>query len=245
MLIEITRERRLRGQDHSQMTQELWNSVDRYIVEKLVPADAALEATLTASTEAGLPPIAVSPNLGRLLMILAQSVGARSILEIGSLGGYSTIWLARALPADGKLITLEADPKHAEVTRANVARAGFGEMVDLRLGKALDTLPALAAENVGPFDFIFIDADKGNYPGYLEWSLKLSRPGTLIVADNVVRDGKVIDAADPDSAVRGVRRMNEIIAAEPRLTATAIQTVGSKGYDGFMIAIVTGQSNGQ
>ena len=197
-----------------------------------------LEAALTASTDAGLPPIAVAPNQGKWLMILAQAIGARSILEMGSLGGYSTIWLARALPADGRLITLEADPKHAEVARTNIARAGFADKVEIRVGKALDTLPQLAAEGLGPFDFIFIDADKGNYPGYLEWAVKLSRPGTLIIGDNVVRDGKVIDADDPDPSVQGVRRMNEIIAADPRLTATAIQTVGSKGYDGFMIAIV-------
>jgi predicted O-methyltransferase YrrM len=171
-------------------------------------------------------------------MILAQIVGAQSILEMGTLGGYSTIWLARALPPDGSLVTLEADPKHAEVARANIALAGFADKVEVRLGKALETLPEIAAEGLSPFDFIFIDADKGNYPGYLEWALKLSRPGTLIIADNVVRDGAVIDAANPDPAVQGVRRMNEIIASEPRLSATAIQTVGSKGYDGFAIAIV-------
>ena len=171
-------------------------------------------------------------------MILAQAIGARSILEMGSLGGYSTIWLARALPADGRLITLEVDPKHAEVARANIAHAGLADKVEIRLGKALETLPELAAEGLAPFDLIFIDADKGNYPGYLEWAVKLSRPGTLIIGDNVVRDGKVIDADDPDPNIQGVRRMNEIIAADPRLTATAIQTVGSKGYDGFMIAIV-------
>lgn len=220
------------------MSQDLWTAVDRYITDTLIPADRILEAALTASTEAGLPAIAVAPNQGKWLMILAQAIGARSILEMGSLGGYSTIWLARALPADGKLITLEADPKHAEVAGANIARAGFADKVEIRIGKALDTLPKLAAEGLGPFDFIFIDADKGNYPGYLEWAVKLSRPGTLIIGDNVVRDGDVIDATNTDPAVQGVRRMNEIIAAEPRLTATAIQTVGSKGYDGFMIAIV-------
>jgi predicted O-methyltransferase YrrM len=220
------------------MSQELWTSVDRYITDTLIPADPVLEAALTASTDAGLPPIAVAPNQGKWLMILAQIVGAQSILEMGTLGGYSTIWLARALPPDGSLITLEADPKHAEVARANIALAGFADKVEVRLGKALETLPEIAAEGLSPFDFIFIDADKGNYPEYLEWALKLSRPGTLIIADNVVRDGAVIDAANPDPAVQGVRRMNEIIAAEPRLSATAIQTVGSKGYDGFAIAIV-------
>src|SRR5271170_1751034 len=226
------------------MSQELWTSVDRYITDTLIPADPVLEAALTSSAEAGLPQIAVAPNEGKLLMILAQAIGARSILEIGSLGGYSTIWLARALPADGKLITLEAYAKHAEVARANIARAGLAGIVELRLGKALETLPVLAAEGHSPFDLIFIDADKGNYPGYLEWALRLSRPGSLIVGDNVVRDGKVVDAADPDPAIQGVRRMNEIIASDPHLNATAIQTVGSKGYDGFMIAIVTGNQEG-
>ncbi|HTW44416.1 MAG TPA: O-methyltransferase [Acidobacteriaceae bacterium] len=227
------------------MSKKKWTAVDRYITDTLIPADPVLDAALAASNDAGLPAIAVAPNQGRFLMILAQAIGARSILEMGSLGGYSTIWLARALPADGKLITLEADAKHAEVARANIARAGFADKVELRLGKALDTLPAIAAEGLGPFDLIFIDADKGNYPGYLEWALRLSRPGTLIIGDNVVRDGKVIDAADTDPSVQGVRRMNEIIAGEQRLTATAIQTVGSKGYDGFMIAIVKNPEHGR
>jgi predicted O-methyltransferase YrrM len=222
------------------MSKKKWTAVDRYISDTLIPTDPVLEAALAASTKAGLPAIAVAPNQGKWLMILAQAIGARSILEMGSLGGYSTIWLARALPADGRLITLEFDPKHAEVARANIARAGLADKVEVRLGAALDTLPQLAAEGLGPFDFIFIDADKGNYPGYLEWAVKLSRPGTLIIGDNVVRDGKVIDADDPDPSIQGVRRMNEIIAADHRLTATAIQTVGSKGYDGFMIAIVQG-----
>jgi len=220
------------------MSKKKWTAVDSYITEALIPADPIIEAALKASDEAGLPAIAVTPSQGKFLMILAQAIGARSILEMGSLGGYSTIWLARALPADGRLITLEFDPKHAEVARANIARAGLADKVELRLGKALDILPELAADGLGPFDFIFIDADKGNYPGYLQWAVKLSRPGTLIIGDNVVRDGKVIDAGDPDPSIQGVRRMNEIIAAEPRLCATAIQTVGSKGYDGFMIAIV-------
>jgi predicted O-methyltransferase YrrM len=220
------------------MSKKKWTAVDRYISEALILADPALEAALKASKKAGLPEIAVSPNEGKFLMILAQAVGARSILEMGTLGGYSTIWLARALPPDGKLITLEFDPKHAEVASANVAGAGLADKVEVRVGKALDILPELAAEGLGPFDLIFIDADKGNYPGYLEWAVRLSRPGTVIIGDNVVRDGKVIDPADPDPSIQGVRRMNEIIAAEPRLCATAIQTVGSKGYDGFMIAIV-------
>jgi predicted O-methyltransferase YrrM len=220
------------------MSKKKWTAVDRYISETLIPADPVLEAALAASTKAGLPPIAVAPNQGKWLMILAQAMGARSILEMGSLGGYSTIWLARGLARGGTLITLEADPKHAEVARSNIARAGLADRVEVRLGAALDSLPKLAAEGLGPFDLIFIDADKGNYPGYLEWALKLSRPGTLIIGDNVVRDGDVIDATNTDPAVQGVRRMNEIIASEPRLDATAIQTVGSKGYDGFMIAIV-------
>jgi len=220
------------------MSKKKWTAVDRYISDTLIPADPMLEAALTASTKAGLPPIAVAPNQGKWLMILAQAIGARSILEMGSLGGYSTIWLARGLAGGGKLITLEADPRHAEVAQANIAHAGLADKVELRLGKALDTLPQLAAEGLGPFDLIFIDADKGNYPGYLEWAVKLSRPGTVIIGDNVVRDGDVIDATNTDPSVQGVRRMNEIIAADPRLTATAIQTVGSKGYDGFMIAIV-------
>ncbi len=223
------------------MSQELWTSVDRYITKTLIPADPVLDAALTASAEAGLPPIAVAPNQGKWLMILARAIGVRSILEMGSLGGYSTIWLARALPANGRMITLEADPRHAEVAQANIARAGLADKVEIRLGKALETLPELAAEANAPFDLIFIDADKENYPGYLEWALRLSRPGSLIIGDNVVLDGKVIDAADPDPAIKGVRRMNEIIASDPRLDATAIQTVGSKGYDGFMIAIVTDQ----
>jgi predicted O-methyltransferase YrrM len=223
------------------MSQELWTSVDRYITKTLIPADPVLDAALTASAEAGLPPIAVAPNQGKWLMILARAIGVRSILEMGSLGGYSTIWLARALPANGRMITLEADPRHAEVAQSNITRAGLADKVEIRLGKALETLPELAAEGNAPFDLIFIDADKENYPGYLEWALRLSRPGSLIIGDNVVRDGKVIDAADPDPAIKGVRRMNEIIASDPRLYATAIQTVGSKGYDGFMIAIVTDQ----
>jgi predicted O-methyltransferase YrrM len=220
------------------MSKKKWTAVDRYITETLAPSDPVLDVTLKASNKAGLPKIAVTPNQGKWLMILAQAIGARSILEMGSLGGYSTIWLARGLAGGGKLITLEADPKHAEVARANIAHAGLADKVEVRLGAALDTLPQLASEGLGPFDFIFIDADKGNYPGYLEWAVKLSRPGTLIIGDNVVRDGDVIDATNTDPAVQGVRRMNEIIAADPRLAATAIQTVGSKGYDGFMIAIV-------
>jgi predicted O-methyltransferase YrrM len=221
------------------MTQEQWTAVDRYLTDLLVPPDPALDAALQASAAAGLPPIHVSPNQGKLLLLLARVQGARAILEIGTLGGYSTIWLARALPAGGRLITLEADPRHAEVARANIARAGLADVVELRLGRALETLPQLAAEGRGPFDLIFIDADKPSYPDYLAWVLKLSRRGSLILADNVVRDGAVIDAASGDPRVQGVRRFHELLAAEPRVSATAIQTVGSKGYDGFALALVT------
>lgn len=221
------------------MTQEQWTAVDRYITDLLVPPDLALDAALQSSAAAGLPPYNVSPNQGKLLLLLARVQGARTILEIGTLGGYSTIWLARALPADGRLITLEADPKHAEVARANIARADLTDVVELRLGRALDTLPQIAAEGLGPFDLIFIDADKPSNPDYFTWALKLSRRGSLIIVDNVVRNGTVIDVASNDPRVQGVRRLNELIAAEPRVSATALQTVGSKGYDGFAIALVT------
>jgi len=223
------------------MSQEQWAAVDRYITELFVPPDAALDAALRASTEAGLPPINVAQNQGNLLHILALTCRARSILEIGTLGGYSTIWLARALPAGGKLITLEADPKHAEVAQSNIARANLSDMVDVRLGKALETLPQLAAEQHPPFDLVFIDADKENTPAYFEWSLKLTRRGSMIITDNVVRDGAVIDASSDDPRIQGVRRFNEMLASEPRVSATIIQTVGSKGYDGLAIAIVTNE----
>ena len=221
------------------MTQEQWTAVDRYFTDLLVPPDPALDAALRTSGAAGLPPINVAPNQGKLLQLLAMIQGARSMLEIGTLGGYSTIWLARALPAGGRLITLEADPTHAEVARANIAGAGLADVVEVRLGRALETLPRLAAEGRGPFDLIFIDADKPSTPDYFAWALKLARRGSLIVVDNVVRGGAVIDAASDDAGVRGVRRFNELLAAEPRVSATAIQTVGSKGYDGLVIALVT------
>ena len=221
------------------MTQEQWTAVDRYFTDLLVPPDPALDAALRTSGAAGLPPINVAPNQGKLLQLLAMIQGARSMLEIGTLGGYSTIWLARALPAGGRLITLEADPTHAEVARANIAGAGLADVVEVRLGRALETLPQLAAEGRGPFDLIFIDADKPSTPDYFAWALKLARRGSLIVVDNVVRGGAVIDAASDDAGVRGVRRFNELLAAEPRVSATAIQTVGSKGYDGLVIALVT------
>jgi predicted O-methyltransferase YrrM len=221
------------------MNQAQWTAVDSYLTDLFVPPDSVLDAALEASAAAGLPPHNVSPNQGKLLLLLAQLQGAHTILEIGTLGGYSTIWLARALPSDGYLITLEADPKHAEVAQSNIARAGLNDLVELRLGQALSTLPQLAAEGHSPFDLIFIDADKPNNPDYLAWALKLSRRGSLIVADNVVRNGAVIDTASGDASVQGVRRFNELLASEPRVSATALQTVGSKGYDGFAIALVT------
>jgi predicted O-methyltransferase YrrM len=222
------------------MDQEQWTEVDRYITETLVGSDPQLEAALRANAAAGLPSIDVAPNQGKLLHLLALTAGARRILEIGTLGGYSTIWLARALPPGGKLLTLEFEPKHAEVARANIDRAGFSTVVEVRVGAAADSLAQLDRERTGPFDLIFIDADKQNMAVYLEWALKLSRRGTLIVADNVVREGAVVEAASTDQAVVGVRAMFAMMAAEPRLSATAIQTVGSKGYDGFAIAVVVG-----
>jgi predicted O-methyltransferase YrrM len=220
------------------MPQERWSAVDSYIGENLVPADPVLEAALRASADAGLPPISVSPSQGKLLHLLARAQGARTILEIGTLGGYSAIWLARALPSGGRLITLEAEPRHAEVARANLARAGLADVAEVRVGPAQDTLPKLHAAGDGPFDLIFIDADKPGYPDYLPWSVRLSRPGSMIIADNVVRDGAVADSASTDVNVQGVRRFIEMLAAEPRVSATAIQTVGSKGYDGFTLAVV-------
>jgi predicted O-methyltransferase YrrM len=222
------------------MTQRTWTSVDRYLDDLLVGRDTVLEAALQASVDAGLPAIAVSPTQGKLLNLLARVRGARTILEIGTLGGYSTIWLARALPADGHLVTLEMDPKHAEVARANIGRAGLTARVEVRLGRALDTLQQLGSGNAGPFDMIFIDADKPSLPEYFLWALRLSRPGTLIAIDNVVREGAVIDSTSRDASVQGVRRLNELMASEPRVSATAIQTVGAKGYDGFALALVTG-----
>jgi predicted O-methyltransferase YrrM len=225
------------------MDQELWTAVDGYIAGHLLAIDPVLDAALRASREAGLSSGAVAPNQGKLLEILARSLGARRILELGTLGGYSTIWLARALPEGGRLISLEADPRHAEVARANIANAGLAGIVQVRVGPARETLPELFDEGAGPFDLIFIDADKANNPGYLGWSLRLSRPGTLIIADNVVRAGLIIDpdASDPRLGAGGVqalRRFYELLAAEPRVSATAIQTVGSKGHDGFVLALV-------
>jgi predicted O-methyltransferase YrrM len=222
------------------MTETLWTAVDHYIDGMLVPADAALDAAIETSNAAGLPPIAVTPSQGKLLHLLARIQGARNILEIGTLGGYSTIWLARALPAGGRLITIEADQKYAEIARANILRAGLGGLVELRVGLALEVLPRVAAEGGGAFDLTFIDADKKNIPAYFAFALKLSRRGSVIIVDNVVRDGRVIDALSSDPDILGIRRFNDMLAAEPRVSATAIQTVGAKGHDGFAIALVTG-----
>jgi predicted O-methyltransferase YrrM len=221
------------------MTDDLWSKVDSYISETLVKTDSALNTALATSEAAGLPAINVAPNHGKLLHILARLVNARTILEIGTLGGYSTIWMARALQPGGRLITLEFEPKHADLAKANIARAGLAHVVDVRLGVALETLPKIAAENIAPFDLIFIDADKVSTPDYFQWAMKLSRVGTLIVVDNVVRKGEVANAKTDDPAVRGMRGFIELAAAEPRVIATAIQTVGAKGYDGFSIALVT------
>jgi predicted O-methyltransferase YrrM len=220
------------------MGEDQWTEVDRYFSDSLIPNDPILQSALEASATAGLPAISVSPNQGKFLQILAQIAGARSILEIGTLGGYSTIWLARGLRAGGRVITLEVDPKHAEVAKVNFARAGLQGVVEVRVGNAVETLPQLSAERRGPFDLIFIDADKQTIPTYFEWALKLSRPGTLIVVDNVVRGGAVIDADSTDPSVQGVRRFVELLAVESRASGTAIQTVGIKGYDGFAIVLV-------
>ena len=219
------------------MEQERWSAVDEYVVETLMPHDEVLEAALKAGAEAGLPQIQVSPPQGKLLHLLARTLGARRILEFGTLAGYSTIWLGRALAEGGRLITLEADPRYAEVAAGNIARAGLGDVVDLRVGQALDALPALEAEEAGPFDLVFIDADKVHSPDYFAWSVDNSRPGSLIVADNVVRDGTLAEAGSDDPTVQAQRRLHEAIAADPRVTATTIQTVGAKGYDGFTLAL--------
>jgi len=221
------------------MNQEQWTAVDRYICDRLIPHDPTLDAALESSAAAGLPGINVTPAQGKLLHLLALLAGARNILEIGTLGAYSTLWFARALPPGGRLITLEANPRNAEVAKGNIARAGLSGVIELRLGPALETLPQLAAEGRGPFDLIFIDADKPSMPEYLAWALKLSRPGSVIVADNVVRKGALVDPGNQDPDISGARRLFEMLAAERRVTATALQTVGSKGYDGFAIALVT------
>ncbi|HSV02248.1 MAG TPA: O-methyltransferase [Phenylobacterium sp.] len=215
------------------MDQDAFTAVDAYLVEALIDRDEILDQALSDARAAGLPMINVAPNQGKLLAILAELVGARRILEIGTLAGYSAIWMARALPPDGQLVTLEYEPKHAEVARRNIARAGLAERIEIRVGAALESLPHVR----GPFDLVFIDADKPSNPDYFEWALKLSRPGGLIVVDNVVRGGGVANPKG-DASARGTRRMFEIIAAEPRVTATAVQTVGSKGWDGFCLVRV-------
>jgi len=220
--------------------QAVWTKVDRYFGDLLVRADDALDAVVHANKQAGLPEIDVTSLQGKFLEFLVRVSGAKRVLEIGTLGGYSTIWLARALPEGGRVVTLELDPHHARVARGNLQNAGVLDRVDVRVGPALESLAALAnnAEPVEQFDLIFIDADKQSYPAYLEWSLKLSHPGTVIVADNVVREGKVIEADSDDKNVQGVRRFTELVAAEPRLSATVLQTVGVKGYDGIALAVV-------
>jgi predicted O-methyltransferase YrrM len=219
------------------MEPEIWTAVDQYLTDFLLPPDPALDAAQKASTDAALPPIAVSPAQGKFLHLLAKISGARRILEIGTLGGYSTIWLARALPPGGRLITLEFDPKHADVARANLANAGLSKAVEIRVGRAIDALPALAHGE--PFDLIFIDADKPSTPDYFEWAVKLSHPGSVIIVDNVVRGGRLIDA-NGDEDIQGMRRFLEKLASDRRVNATALQTVGVKGYDGFAIAVVEG-----
>jgi predicted O-methyltransferase YrrM len=220
------------------MSQDTWTAVDHYLTDRLITVDPVLDAALRDCDSAGLPPIQVAPNQAKLLQLLALAIGARRILEIGTLGGYSTIWLARALPVGGRLISLEVLPKHAEVAHANLTRAGLDDAVEVRVGRAIDSLQKLAEEDAAPFDLVFIDADTVSTPDYFGWALKLTRPGGLIIVDNVVRKGAVVDAATDDPDAQAVRRLYEVIAAEPRVGATAIQTVGIKGHDGFAIALV-------
>lgn len=220
------------------MSQEQWSNVDKYFVDKLVPSDPILEKVLEANAAAGLPPHDVSATQGKFLYLLTLIKGARRILEIGTLGGYSTIWFARALPADGKIVTIEVNPKHAEIARTNLCHAKIDHLVDLRTGRAIDVLPQLEAEGLSPFDLIFIDADKPSNPDYLRWAMKLAQTGTVIIGDNVVRNGAVADPESTDANVKGIQQFIEMQASSPRLSATALQTVGNKGYDGFSIAIV-------
>ncbi len=220
-------------------TEDRWTNVDHYFNHLFVHSDPVLDAALDSSRAAGLPQIQVTPSQGKFLAVLVQATRACKILEIGTLGGYSSIWMARALPEGGKLITLEADPKHAEVARQNHLRAGLGDVIDIRLGKALETLPKLEKEGVGPFDFIFIDADKPATAEYFNWAVRLSRPGTLIITDNIVRQGEVANPKSTEPNVQGVQRFCEALAKEPRAFSTAVQTVGSKGYDGFAICVIT------
>jgi predicted O-methyltransferase YrrM len=222
------------------MNPDRWAAVEEYFAGLLFPPDAALDAALADSVTAGLPPINVSAAQGRLLALFVRMTDARRILEIGTLGGYSGIWLARALPPGGRLVTLEIDPRHADVARRNFDRAGVSDRIDLRVGPAQETLPAVEADGLGPFDVIFVDADKPRYVEYLDWSIRLSRPGGLIIVDNIVRDGEVVNEYSTDAKVQGVRRFNAALAAERRVEATAIQLVGAKGYDGFAVMIVKG-----
>jgi predicted O-methyltransferase YrrM len=219
------------------MSEKVWDAVDDFIAGHLVEDDPALQAAIEASEAAGLPSINVAPNQGKLLMLLARAIGARKILEIGTLGGYSTIWLARAVLPDGRLVTLEANPDYAKVAHANIARAGLEGLVEIRVGRALDTLPSLAAE--APFDLIFIDADKPSTPGYFQWAVRLARLGSLIVVDNVVREGAILDGASEDPNVLGMRRFFELAATDKRVSGTAIQTVGHKGHDGLAVLLIT------
>ena len=219
---------------------ELWAAVDAYIAQNLIPSDPILEETLKANVEAGLPSIDVSPTQGKFLYLITKIKGARRILEVGTLGGYSTIWLARALPHDGKIITLELNPKHAEIAAKNIARAGLTSRIEQRIGPALESLAQLHSESVEPFDLIFIDADKPNNPNYLDWAIRLSHPGTIIITDNVIREGGILKADDPDPTIQGTRRFFEKLGSDPRLEATALQTVGCKKHDGFAVAIVQG-----
>ncbi len=220
------------------MDQEAWRAVDAYFIERLGLSDPALEAALAANAPAGLPPHDVSPPQGKFLNLIARMIGARRILEIGTLGAYSTIWLVRALPDDGLAVTLEIDADRAGVARVNLERAGLSDRTDIRVGPALETLPLIEEEGIGPFDLVFIDADKANNVNYLDWAIRLGRPGTVVVVDNVVRDGAVTDSASTHPSVRGTRAVFDMLATEPRLDATAIQTVGGKGWDGFVLAVL-------
>ncbi|MFE6168143.1 O-methyltransferase [Viridibacillus arvi] len=216
----------------------IWNEVDEYFIEKLIPFDSALERVLHVNKEEGLPEIDVAPTQGKLLYLLAKIKGAKNILEIGTLGGYSTIWLARALPEDGKVYTLEAEEEHAKIAERNIKQAGCQDKVEVIVGKALDTLPNIKEKGIAPFDLIFIDADKPNNPHYLKWALELAMPGAIIIADNVVRDGEVINETSEDERVQGIRQFISLLENEPGIESTALQTVGSKGYDGFVISVV-------
>jgi predicted O-methyltransferase YrrM len=219
-------------------SQESWDEIDRFIVDRLLPADGALDAALAHSAAAGLPSINVAPNQGALLGLLASMTHARRVLEIGTLGGYSTIWLARALPPAGRLVSLEAQDRHAAVARANVAQAGLAGVVEIRVGPALELLPELEREGVDPFDMVFVDADKAHNAEYFACALRLTHVGSVVVVDNVVREGRLLDSSSPDPDVVGTRRLYDAVAAEPRVRATAVQTVGSKGHDGFLVALV-------